>query len=146
MAERPVDVKSIHLEGFTWPRLTLSIACGKGTYIRSLARDIGLSLGCGGYVEQLRRTSVGSFTAEMGVSPAATQIEVRQRLLPLRAAVLDRPTWTATLDEAKRFRCGQRLPVSQPDGPIAVLNIHGDLIGLATAKDGLAIPEVVIPL
>jgi tRNA pseudouridine55 synthase len=145
LAERTVDVKSIHFEGFAWPHLTLSIACGKGTYIRSLARDIGLSLGCGGYVEQLRRTSVGRFTAEMGVSVEATQKELRERMLPMQIAVAERPTWTTTPDEARRFRCGQRLKFDHPDAGVAVLSESGELIGLAQVVDGVAVPEMVIP-
>ena len=146
LAERTVNVKSIQLEEFSWPVLKLSIACGKGTYIRSLARDIGLSLGCGGYVEQLRRTSVGGFTAEMGVSVEATQKELRERMLPMQIAVADRPTWTTTPDEARRFRCGQRLPVKMSDGAVAVLNEAGELIGLVQVTDRIAIPEIVIPV
>jgi tRNA pseudouridine55 synthase len=145
LAERTVNVKSIHLDEFNWPTLKLSIACGKGTYIRSLARDIGLSLGCGGYVDQLRRTSVGRFTAEMGVTVEATQKELRERILPKQIAVAERPTWTTTPDEARRFRCGQRLKFDHPDAAVAVLNDVGELIGLAQVVDGVAIPEMVIP-
>ncbi|MCA9289210.1 MAG: tRNA pseudouridine(55) synthase TruB, partial [Phycisphaerales bacterium] len=62
LPERPVIVHSIDLLDYAWPRLTLGIACGKGTYIRSLARDLGAALGTGGMLAALRRTQVGPFT------------------------------------------------------------------------------------
>jgi tRNA pseudouridine55 synthase len=58
---RPVLVHSIDLVDYAWPRLTLDIACGKGTYIRSLARDLGAALEVGGMLAGLRRTRVGPF-------------------------------------------------------------------------------------
>lgn len=62
LPERPVLVHSIDLLDYAWPRLTLDIACGKGTYIRSLARDLGTALNTGGMLAALRRTQVGPFT------------------------------------------------------------------------------------
>jgi tRNA pseudouridine55 synthase len=146
LAARPVKIDTIAVEQYEWPWLRLNVACGKGTYIRSLARDIGLSLGCGGYIETLRRTQVGAFTTDMAVSLDASQSELRKRLLPMQMAVADRPTWTTTPDEARRFRCGQWLPVSHLSGPVAVLNESGGLIGLANVAGGLAISEVVLPV
>jgi tRNA pseudouridine55 synthase len=58
---RPVEVYSIDPVEYAWPRLVLDVACGKGTYIRSLARDLGGSLGVGGMLTGLRRTEVGPF-------------------------------------------------------------------------------------
>ena len=60
--DREVVVHSIELTRYRWPLLELDIRCGKGTYIRSLARDIGRALGTGGYCHTLRRTAVGPFT------------------------------------------------------------------------------------
>ncbi len=59
---RAVVVHAIRINGYDWPTLRLSVDCGKGTYIRSLARDLGSSLGCGGYLTDLRRTAVGECT------------------------------------------------------------------------------------
>jgi len=59
---REVVVHTIELTRYRWPLLELDIRCGKGTYIRSLARDIGRALGTGGYCHTLRRTAVGPFT------------------------------------------------------------------------------------
>jgi tRNA pseudouridine55 synthase len=61
MQPRPVRIDSIDVVEFAYPSLVLNVACGRGTYIRSLARDIGQSLGTGAYLSQLRRTRVGPF-------------------------------------------------------------------------------------
>lgn len=64
LAERPVDVHSFDLLEYAWPIAKVHIRCGKGTYVRSLARDLGGLLGAGGMLTQLRRTRVGRFTLE----------------------------------------------------------------------------------
>src|SRR5580698_6245460 len=58
LSERKVRVDSLELLEYAWPLLRLRIDCGRGTYIRSVARDIGAELGVGGYLTQLRRTRV----------------------------------------------------------------------------------------
>ncbi len=61
---RPVVVHSLEILAYDWPHLTLRVTCGKGTYIRSLARDLGQALGVGGMLRGLRRTRSGSFTVD----------------------------------------------------------------------------------
>ena len=68
LSERKVRVDSLELLEYAWPLLRLRIDCGRGTYIRSLARDIGAELGVGGYLTQLRRTRVGDFYIENSVA------------------------------------------------------------------------------
>lgn len=64
LRRRPVTVHAIELVQYEWPYLELDIRCGQGTYIRSMARDIGTVLGTGGHCRSLRRTAVGPFTDE----------------------------------------------------------------------------------
>lgn len=64
---RNVEIHEINVVRYAWPRLTLDVRCGKGTYIRSLARDLGASLGVGGVLAALRRTAVGAFTVDRAV-------------------------------------------------------------------------------
>ena len=59
---RTVNVYSIDLVDFAWPFLKVTVDCGRGTYIRALARDIGAALNVGGYLTQLRRTKIGART------------------------------------------------------------------------------------
>ncbi len=67
MELRAVEVISIDVVGYEWPRLTLDIRCGKGTYIRSMARDIGTALGVGGMLTGLRRTEVAPYSIEQAI-------------------------------------------------------------------------------
>ncbi|QOV91500.1 tRNA pseudouridine(55) synthase TruB [Humisphaera borealis] len=68
MAPRPVNVYGVELVRYDWPDLVLRIDCGRGTYIRSIARDLGEMLDAGGYLTELRRTRSGQFLAEQAVS------------------------------------------------------------------------------
>ncbi len=61
---RTVHVSSIEVIKYEWPFVSLRIACSKGTYIRSIAHDLGQLLGCGGYVKELRRTKIGEYRVE----------------------------------------------------------------------------------
>jgi tRNA pseudouridine55 synthase len=77
MKPRPVTIHTIEILEYTFPRLVLDIRCGKGTYIRSLARDLGVAMGTGGMLAGLRRTAVGEFT----IDRAQTLDEVPEPLL-----------------------------------------------------------------
>jgi len=88
--------------------------CGKGMYVRSLARDLGLALGTCGYVSALRRTRVGPFTLDHAISlenlaALAHNGDALTALLALRAALDDIPGLQLTASEAQRLRAGQSL-------------------------------------
>ena len=65
---REVTINEIEILDYKWPILSLRIACGKGTYIRSIARDLGQELGVGGYLTALQRTKVGQYTIDQSIS------------------------------------------------------------------------------
>jgi tRNA pseudouridine55 synthase len=65
---RPVRVYAVEILGYDWPLLRLRIDCGRGTYVRSIARDLGEALGVGGYLTALRRTRVGPFYADTAIT------------------------------------------------------------------------------
>jgi len=65
MPSRTVRIDRIELLKYDWPRLSIRVTCGKGTYIRSLARQIGTALGTGGYLTALRRTAIGDYTIDI---------------------------------------------------------------------------------
>ncbi|MDO8462991.1 MAG: tRNA pseudouridine(55) synthase TruB [bacterium] len=65
---RAVEIKEIELLDYTWPLLRIRVVCGSGTYIRALARDIGATLGVGGYLAALTRTRVGTFTLDAALT------------------------------------------------------------------------------
>ena len=65
---RMVQIDAIDVTGYTWPDLHTTVTCGKGTYMRSLARQIGERLGTGGYLTALRRTAIGLYTIDRAVA------------------------------------------------------------------------------
>jgi tRNA pseudouridine55 synthase len=133
---------------YAFPQLVLTVACGKGTYIRSLARDLGERLGCGAIVQTLRRTRIGPFMADGGLSLDADVETARSRLLPLSAAVAGLPHIVLPVPQAARLRQGQSVPMDGPalEGPVAVLDRAGELIAVARAERGTLKPDKVIPL
>lgn len=78
---RTVRVDRIDVLDYNWPALRLDIACGRGTYIRSLARDIGEALNAGAYLTELRRTRVGQYRAENAITLERLQAEGVERFL-----------------------------------------------------------------
>lgn len=65
---RKIRIDSITLLDYAWPLARIHVACGRGTYVRAIARDIGAALGVGGYLTRLRRTRVGDFTIDNSVT------------------------------------------------------------------------------
>jgi tRNA pseudouridine55 synthase len=81
---RAVHVYGIELLAYDWPLLRIRVDCGRGTYVRSLARDIGEALRVGGYLTQLRRTRVGDFTIDRAVTLEALAADgVERHIVPL---------------------------------------------------------------
>ncbi len=101
-------------DGVQLEQVTLSATVSKGTYIRSLARDIALALGSVGHVSMLRRTKAGPFTLDQAISldfldVAAKSRELDGAVLPLIAGLDDIPALPVTPDDAQLLRVGQRL-------------------------------------
>jgi tRNA pseudouridine55 synthase len=69
LKQRPVLIKELEITGFSLPEVQFRVVCSKGTYIRSLANDIGKKLGCGGYLSALRRTRIGEFDVKDAIGP-----------------------------------------------------------------------------
>ena len=85
---RPVDVYCLEIRRYDWPELQLYVHCGKGTYIRSLARDIGEALGTGGHCHSLRRLAVGPFVEEAARSlDQVPQPLTEEDLIPVAGAI-----------------------------------------------------------
>lgn len=68
LSAKRVTIHRIEVINYQWPRLVLTIECGSGTYIRSIARDLGAKLGCGGLMSALQRTRIAEFTTANGIS------------------------------------------------------------------------------
>jgi tRNA pseudouridine55 synthase len=148
LAARPVTVHAIDLLAYDYPNVDIEVRCGKGTYIRSLARDLGERLGCGGYLNSLRRTAVGHFLASDALALDADKQTALARLRPLVEAVRALRTLIVPEDQAARLQTGQGLPWANDykDGEeLAIVSVAGALlaIGQADAADGLIWPRKV---
>jgi tRNA pseudouridine55 synthase len=115
-APRRVRVYAFALLECALPRLRVRVACGSGTYVRSLAADLGEALGCGGHVETLVRTRVGSLRLEDAAPWAAIQegdvATLGSRVLPPDRAVGHLPAASLAPDSARRLSHGQSVPPS----------------------------------
>jgi tRNA pseudouridine55 synthase len=126
----------------------LEAACGKGAYIRALARDMGNRLGCLAHVTALRRLAVGPFTADVAV-PLDALVEITEHdtlpqvLVSVSTALADIPALAVTEPQAARLRSGHPIRISPrlvigetvEGGTIKVL-AHGDLVALGQLRDG----------
>jgi tRNA pseudouridine55 synthase len=144
LTPRTVRVDAVRLLGYDWPFADVEIDCGKGTYIRSIARDLGEKLGCGGLVETLRRTRVGPFTAEQGVGVDVTPGEGRARLLPMAAAAGGLTRLDVSRDDCVRLSRGQWVATSRRANAMAAFSPEGELIALGDAEHGRFWPTIVL--
>lgn len=121
--QRTVNIHRIELDSFEPPEFEMAVHCSKGTYVRTLAADLGESLGCGGHVTGLRRTGVGPYL-ESGARfvtldkverhALTTGLEVLDALLlPLESALEHWPSVRLSEDAAFYLRQGQAVVVPQ---------------------------------
>lgn len=92
LVEREVTIHGLTLKDFSFPLVTLEVICGRGTYIRALAADIGRALGCGAHVVDLRRKRSGKFTIEQALSIAEfkeliSSGKISEKIIPLAEGV-----------------------------------------------------------
>jgi tRNA pseudouridine55 synthase len=130
--DRPTRTVSIHrIDIVAWqsPLLTIDVSCSKGTYIRTLAEDIGAALGCGAHLSALRRTGSGSLTVDDAVSlealSAMSEPERERLLRPADVLVSAWPEVRLSDDEAGRFLCGLRRRVALADAGAVRVYRHG---------------------
>jgi tRNA pseudouridine55 synthase len=126
-APRRVEISELVLEGREGDRFRVTVTCGKGTYIRSLAEDIGSRLGCGAHLARLRRLASGSFRLADAVSFDVLDAESadarRARLLPPEAPLLSLPPVEIAPEVAGRLYRGQRSGTA-PGGPVGLVRVY----------------------
>ncbi|HEV8473707.1 MAG TPA: tRNA pseudouridine(55) synthase TruB [Methylomirabilota bacterium] len=139
-APREVLVVGIEVQDVGAASATLRIVCGKGTYVRALAADLGAALGWGAAVERLARTRVGPFALRDAVAWAELEdgavTDLWPRVLPLDAALTHWPSARLDASGAKRFRHGQAADVAPPvpaGGLVRVYDQTGALLGVGEA-------------
>jgi tRNA pseudouridine55 synthase len=130
----------------------IDLRCGPGTYVRSLARDLGDRLGCGGYLHALRRTEAAGLLVENAITPdrleaLAADGRLADAVLPV-GTLLPLPAIALDGESARRFTHGSTQPVprgSPSEGRLAVFD-GDELLGIGVVEAGVLKPEKVLPL
>ena len=143
--EREVQVDRFELLALDGDRLVVTVECGSGTYIRSLARDLGERLGCGAHVTALRRTWVEPFRQPRmhrledlaAAAEAGGEAALDACLLPIEAGLAHFPVVALDAEAAHRFRQGQAIAVSPraATDPVNVAGPEGWSLGLGRIDD-----------
>ena len=136
---RPVTIHELTLLGMETEGIRLRVRCSKGTYIRTLCKDIGEALGCGGCMAALRRVQAGEYTIN-GAVPLAQLLEAEnpERFLrPVDSMFLSVPTVELTVNQEKRCRNGNSFTVTIADGTYRAYSQNGEFLMLAKVESGV---------
>jgi len=136
---RAVTIYKLECLEFSGDAARLLVHCSKGTYIRTLCKDIGQALGCGGCMAALRRVSAGSYTIEEAV-PLVNLVESddpEQFLRPVDSLFMDHPAVTLMEKQALRCRNGNSFSVSLDNGTYRAYGPEGSFLMLAQVEDGI---------
>ena len=136
---RTVTIFELECLEFTGQTARLRVRCSKGTYIRTLCKDIGEALGCGGCMASLRRVSAGEYTIAEAV-PLAQLLECETPEVHLRQVdTMFRgfPAVTLTANQEKRCRCGNAFSVKIDDGTYRAYGQNGEFLMLAKVDGGV---------
>ncbi|MDD3164235.1 MAG: tRNA pseudouridine(55) synthase TruB [Oscillospiraceae bacterium] len=135
---RPITVYEAELLSFSGDTAQFRVRCSKGTYIRSLCRDLGERLGCGGCMCALRRTQAGVYTAHDAVSldTVAAADDPWSLLRPVDSMFADLPAYTASAAQTIKIRNGVAVPGDFPEGRCRVYDPDGAFLMLGEQKDG----------
>lgn len=144
-APRRVRITELEAVRFEPPQLELRVRCSKGTYVRTLAEDIGAALGTGAHLAALRRTASGRFHVRDAIRLEALEELIPEKrlakLLPLPALIEGLPRAELDRDAEARLRNGQALQISGlAEGVVAVVRADGALIGLGRGEAGVLRP------
>ncbi|HEX8166009.1 MAG TPA: tRNA pseudouridine(55) synthase TruB [Beijerinckiaceae bacterium] len=151
---RTVEIARLSVMKHAGERSVLEAECGKGTYVRSLARDLGRALGCLGHVAALRRTRVGPFTEGDAVTAAelaasAERDEADGWLRPVDTALADLPSVAVSRDMAGRLMRGQSIILRGRDAPLSgklYATCNGVLVAVGDVEKGEFVPHRVFNL
>jgi tRNA pseudouridine55 synthase len=143
-ATREVYIEAIDLLEVVGEVAHLRVVCSGGTYIRTLANDVGEAVGCGAFLSSLNRTGVGRFKLEGAVKLVDAGPE---HLLPLREALDPMPVIELDSHRVAHVREGRQVGIrpSPAEPRVAVATPDGDVFGIAKVFGPLLQPEVVIP-
>jgi tRNA pseudouridine55 synthase len=152
IAPRPVTIHSLDLVGGDANVSVIEARCGKGTYVRAIARDLGRLLGCYGHVAQLRRTRVGPFTESDAIPLAELEEDSEaagRSLLSVEAGLTELPCVVVDRNGAARLHRGQPLLLRGRDAPaegIAYAACGGVPVAFGLVTAGELVPSRVFNL
>lgn len=155
LKSREVKIERFELIEYNSEKARFQVDCGKGTYIRSLARDLALELGTCGHVTLLRRTRVGPFSLEQSITldeltETCNRGAAEEALYPLSTALDDIPVLAVTEQDAKDLRQGRAIDPTSPDiahSPDWVLAMEDESeVALCEMRDGRLWPKRVFIL
>ena len=145
-APRDVEIRTLELVGWSSPVATLDIVCSKGTYIRTLAADLGIALGCGAHLAGLRRIATGGFGIDGAITldalarldPPARDV----RLHPVDCLLDALPRLDVAGDDALRLRHGRAIGApAQRSERFRAYGPDGDLVGVLARVDDMLVPD-----
>ncbi|MCC5977450.1 MAG: tRNA pseudouridine(55) synthase TruB [Salinarimonas sp.] len=157
---RPVEIDRLTLLHHAEGKSVFEAECGKGTYVRALARDMGRELGCLGHITALRRTRVGPFTEEDAVEPVEIEamaevsvgtepVDFGDLILPVQSALDEVEEVPVSRDAAARIMRGQSAILRGRDAPIegqVFVSLAGTLVAVGDVENGEFVPHRVFHL
>jgi tRNA pseudouridine55 synthase len=132
---RAVVIHNIKIVDFAYPKLTLQVRCGTGTYIRSIARDLGEKLGTGAYVSSLRRTRIGPLDMSNSILLDKLSTAYPHALMSPSTLIAHLPSLTLTSHNIEALRQGQTVHLTvdcAPETPMALYDEQQALSGIGT--------------
>ena len=136
---REIEIFELSLLEFTGDTARLRVRCSKGTYIRTLCKDIGEALGCGGCMAALRRVQAGEYTIEEAV-PLQELLDAENSegyLRPVDSMFRNYPAVTLSSKQETRCRNGNSFSVKMEDGTYRVYSQSGEFLALSKVEDGV---------
>ena len=136
---RPITIHELTVLGFEAEGIRLRVRCSKGTYIRTLCKDIGEALGCGGCMAELRRVQAGEYTIDEAI-PLMELLEAQdpeKYLRPVDTMFRNYPAVTLTANQEKRCRNGASFSVKLEDGTYRAYSQTGEFLMLAKIEAGV---------
>ena len=136
---RPITIHELTCLSFDGQTARLRVRCSKGTYIRTLCKDIGLTLGCGGCMESLRRVSAGAYTIHEAVplEELLSSENPEKYLRPVDTMFAAHPAITLTANQEKRCRNGNSFTLDAASGTYRAYSESGEFLMLAKVEDGV---------
>ena len=136
---RTITIMALTLLEFTGNTARLRVACSKGTYIRTLCKDIGERLGCGGCMESLRRVQAGAYTIDEAIplSQLVESDDPERYLRPVDTMFVQYPSVTLTEKQALRCRNGNSFSITLPEGTYRAYDEAGAFLMLAKVESGV---------